>query len=102
MTQRILQQLKMRDAVRIQRDELAVDDRVALYALERFRDFHVALSDDLAVAVIERDLAPSRISATILKPSYLSSNTQPAPSKGASVSFASICCSGFARVEMCA
>ncbi len=53
----VLQQLKMRDAFFVERHELAVDHGVAFHAFERFRDFDVAMADDLAVAAIERDLA---------------------------------------------
>ena len=57
MTQRILQQLKMRHPVRVERDEFAVDHGVTLYAFESFRDLDVTVTDDLAVAAIESDLA---------------------------------------------
>lgn len=59
MTQRVLQQLKMRDAVLSDRDELAVDHGVALHALQRFGDLDIAAADDLAVAAVERNLAPA-------------------------------------------
>src|SRR3979490_2881180 len=47
----------MRDAVLSDRDELAIDHGVALHALQRFGDFHIAAADDLAVAAVERHLA---------------------------------------------
>jgi hypothetical protein len=58
MAQRVLKQLEMRDAVLADRDEFAVDHGVALHALQRFGDFHIAASDDLAVAAVERNLGP--------------------------------------------
>src|SRR5213080_5012323 len=57
MAQRVLKQLEMRDPVLSDRDELAVDHGVALYALQRFGDLDIAAADDLAVAAVERDLA---------------------------------------------
>jgi hypothetical protein len=47
----------MRDAVLADGDELAIDDRVGLYAFKRSRDLDVGMADDLSVAAIERDLA---------------------------------------------
>src|SRR3979411_1887794 len=58
MASRVLEQLEMRDAVLSDRDELAVDHGVALHALQRFGDLHIAAADDLAVAAVERTLAP--------------------------------------------
>ena len=58
MAQRILEQLEMRDAVVSDRDEFAIDHSVALHALQRFGDFHIAAADDLAIAAVERNLAP--------------------------------------------
>ena len=58
MAQRVLKQLEMRDAVLSDRDELAVDHGVALHALQRFGDLDIAAADDLAVAAVERNLAP--------------------------------------------
>src|ERR1700712_263392 len=48
----------MRNAVLSDRDELAVDYGVALYALQRFGDLRIAAADDLAVAAVERNFAP--------------------------------------------
>src|SRR4051812_49609114 len=58
MAQRVLQQLEMRDAVFSDRDEFAVDHGVALHALQRFGNLDIAVTDDLAVAAIESNLAP--------------------------------------------
>src|SRR5215207_9380563 len=58
MSQRVLKQLKMRDAVLSDRDELAVDHGVALHALQRLGDLDIAAADDLAVTAVERNLAP--------------------------------------------
>ena len=58
MAQRVLKQLEMRDAVLSDRDEFAVDHGVALHALQRFGDLDIAVADDLAVAAVERNLAP--------------------------------------------
>jgi hypothetical protein len=57
ISQRVLQQLEMRDAGRIEGHESAVDHGVALAALERLRHFDVAVTDDLAVAAKEDDPA---------------------------------------------
>ena len=57
MTQRILQQLKMRNPVLVERNEFAVDHGVTVHAFESFRDLNVAVTDDLSVAAIESDLA---------------------------------------------
>src|SRR5882757_6186810 len=56
LAERVLQQLKMRHAFLVERDKFAVDHGVAFYALERFRNFDVAMADDLAVAAVECDL----------------------------------------------
>src|SRR5215213_9353034 len=58
MAQRVLKQLEMRDALFSDRDELAVDHGVALHALQRLGDLDIAAADDLAVAAVERNLAP--------------------------------------------
>ena len=58
MAQRVLKQLEMRDAVFSDRDEFAVDHGVALDALQCFGDLDIAVTDDLAVAAVERNLAP--------------------------------------------
>ncbi|MCP1912849.1 hypothetical protein J2R96_005329 [Bradyrhizobium elkanii] len=58
MTQRVLKQLEMRNAVLSDRDELAIDHGVALHALQRFGDLDIAAADDLAVAAVECNLAP--------------------------------------------
>jgi hypothetical protein len=58
MAQRILKQLEMREAVLSDRDEFAIDHGVALHALQRFGDLDIAAADDLAVAAVERNLAP--------------------------------------------
>ena len=50
---RILQQLEMRNLVFIQCDKFAIYYGVAFHAFKRFRDFDVAVADDLAVAAIE-------------------------------------------------
>src|SRR6476620_2491394 len=57
VAQRILQQLKMRDAVFIKSDELAIDYGISLDTLERFRDFDVAVANDLAIPAVKSDLA---------------------------------------------
>ncbi len=79
----------MRDAVLSKSDQFAVDDGIAPNFLKSLGDLDVAAADDLAVAAVKRDLAP-RISATIRKPSNLSSNIQPGSSNGASVRVASM------------
>jgi hypothetical protein len=53
----VLQELKARDAVRIEGNELAIDHGVLLDLFEGLGDRLVAVADDLAVAGIERDLA---------------------------------------------
>ncbi len=58
MAQRVVKQLEMRDAVLTDRDKLTVDHGVALHALQRFGDLHITAADDLAVAAVERNLAP--------------------------------------------
>ena len=55
------------NAVFSDRDGFAVDHRVALYALQCFGDLDIAVTDDLAVAAVERNLAPP-ISAILTKP----------------------------------
>ena len=55
MTQRVLQQLKMRNPILVERYEFAVDHGVALYAFESLRDLNVVVTDDLAVAAMESD-----------------------------------------------
>jgi hypothetical protein len=50
VAERVLQKLKMRYAVFIERDEFAVYHGIASYGFERFGDFNVAVTDDLAIA----------------------------------------------------
>jgi hypothetical protein len=47
----------MRNPILADRDEFAVDHGVTLHAFESFRDLDVAVTDDLAVATIQSDLA---------------------------------------------
>src|SRR6478609_5990732 len=71
-------------------NELAIDDHgVALDPFKRLCDFDVAIANDLAIAAVKRDLAAFDF-GDHPKPVILSSNIQPASSKGASVSVASI------------
>ena len=55
MTERVLEQLKTRDALAVERYQFAVEDGVYLHALQRLSDLEVAMADDLAVAAVERD-----------------------------------------------
>jgi len=57
VSQRVLEQLKMRDAILSDRNEFAIDHAVALDAFECLGDLDVAAADDFAVAAVERDLA---------------------------------------------
>src|SRR5262249_26310666 len=57
MAKRVLQKLEMRNAVFADCYKFSVDNRIALYAFERFCNFDVAVADDLAVAAIKRDAA---------------------------------------------
>jgi hypothetical protein len=93
----VLQKLEVRDPVPIERHEFAIDHRIPCDAFERFGDFDVVVADDLAITAVERDLA-AFVTATMRKPSYLSSNIQFLSSNGASVSVASIGCRRFGSV----
>ena len=55
--ERILQQLEMRDAFFVERHEFAVDYGVAPCAFERLRHFDIAVTNNLAVAAVQGDLA---------------------------------------------
>lgn len=89
----------MRHAVLSDGDELPIDHGVAFDAFEGLGDLGVGATDDLSVAAVERD-APVPISATIRKPSYLSSKTQSGSSKAPSVRVASIGCKRLGSVDL--
>src|SRR5262245_39179648 len=46
----------MREAIATDSHQFAIDHRIVLYPLQRFRDFDVILADDLAVAAVKGDL----------------------------------------------
>ena len=55
MAERVLEQLKARHALAVERHQLAIQDSIYLYALQRLSDLDVAMADDLAVAAVKRD-----------------------------------------------
>src|ERR1700712_3279067 len=55
--ERVLQELKMRDAVLVEHHELAVDHGIPADPFERPGNLDVVRTDDLTVAAVERDLA---------------------------------------------
>ncbi|MDB6147084.1 MAG: hypothetical protein JWO45_748, partial [Spartobacteria bacterium] len=57
VSERVLQQLEVRNAMRIQGDKLAVNHGVTFHTFERPGDFNIAVTDDLAVTAVEGDPA---------------------------------------------
>src|SRR5581483_9673780 len=57
VSQRILEQLKTRDAILSDRNKLAIDHGLKLDAFECLGNLDVAAADDFAVAAVQRDLA---------------------------------------------
>jgi hypothetical protein len=55
MTERVLEQLKVRHALAVERYQLAIQNGVYLYALQRLSNLNIAMADDLAVAAVKRD-----------------------------------------------
>src|ERR1700733_15655106 len=59
--QRILEQLEMRNAPCIERNELSVQHGVRLHLFQRLCDLSIAVTDDLAVAGVKGDFAACNV-----------------------------------------